>query len=327
MTQATAENLIQFIKECEKIHQKDFPHKDIRLYYRGEEKEYGNSKCLPSIFRGDIDEKDNYYSSLRRHPDEFRDLSNLDVLSKMQHYRIKTRMLDITANPLVALFFACCDNKKDNTKGDSDGYVYIFKANKNNVLSYDSDRALLLSTLPKLSNDQKKSITKYLELFPEENITPDSLKKDYYAKTGSNMDKEQVLDSAIPALKKFIYECERERDAFKEHHVEKKHLSEIYYVKPQFSSLRMRLQNSLFMLFGISNDSSKNEDCFFKEKVFGNEAFRIVIPKNSKKRILAELKFVCGISFSSLFGDLESMAEENKEELYESYLKNVLKTD
>ena len=44
---------------------------------------------------------------LTRRPDAFKDLNDFDIVAKMQHYGLPTRLLDFSTNPLVALFFAC----------------------------------------------------------------------------------------------------------------------------------------------------------------------------------------------------------------------------
>lgn len=85
-----------------------------RLYYRGQaDISWG---LTPSVLRENYDE----YAILRKAERTFwRETSSfhsyLDKLTFFQHYGIYTRLLDVTFNPLVALYFACCD--KDSEKG------------------------------------------------------------------------------------------------------------------------------------------------------------------------------------------------------------------
>lgn len=94
-------------------------YSDETLVFRGMSK----SEWLPlpglSRYTGD-DESIEYnmvseFLTLR--PEEFAGLnSNFEILAKMQHYGLPTRLLDFTTNPLVALYFACEDNQKDDAR-------------------------------------------------------------------------------------------------------------------------------------------------------------------------------------------------------------------
>ncbi len=99
-------------------------------------------------------EADMYYDILSLKPDAFQsDNSVYERLITMQHFGMPTRLLDVTRNPLVAIFFAC-NNWECK---DEDGVIYIFKKpNKKDFLNFEDDR--LKDYLPTLFNQYKKEI-------------------------------------------------------------------------------------------------------------------------------------------------------------------------
>lgn len=89
--------------------------------YRG----HGDKRYLlvPSLFRK-IDTTPAFYvreqlliqEALRLMPEEFVGLTAFQKLAKLQHFNLPTRLLDVTTNPLVALFFA--SGGPDNRDGE-----------------------------------------------------------------------------------------------------------------------------------------------------------------------------------------------------------------
>lgn len=93
------------------------------LYFRGQDNiEYGNT--CPSLFRNtkQYNHESNMINDfLAKYPDLFKNCqNNVDRLALMQHHQLPTRLLDLTTNALIALYFAV---EKDNCK---DGVVYVF---------------------------------------------------------------------------------------------------------------------------------------------------------------------------------------------------------
>ena len=89
------------------------------VFYRGHADE--NWELKPSIFRkpNGVEIEHQLFRDMVAHtPQSFSGCkSALDYLVQMQHYELPTRLLDVSTNPLVALYFACQPTKDDALAG------------------------------------------------------------------------------------------------------------------------------------------------------------------------------------------------------------------
>ena len=86
------------------------------LVYRGHSDFSSKYKLIPSLarFNNALEKSENIIvrELITLQPEEFESIkSNFDLLAKMQHYGLPTRILDFSYNPLIALYFACCEGK------------------------------------------------------------------------------------------------------------------------------------------------------------------------------------------------------------------------
>lgn len=103
-------------------------------------------RLLPSLFRNDgwlKNEKKMYQELQINCPNDFSHMKNhLETLAEMQHYGLPTRLLDITQNPLIALYFAC-ENYETYL-----GEIILFSIDKDDIKYPQSDTVALLASLP-----------------------------------------------------------------------------------------------------------------------------------------------------------------------------------
>ncbi|TNS77803.1 FRG domain-containing protein, partial [Escherichia coli] len=129
-------------------------------FYRGHSK--SSYELVPSLYRKNqngtyrhlASESDLVREILSARPNEFKeDKFTIDKLVRMQHYGLPTRLLDITSNPLIALYFACCSNPDEN------GQVIAFSTNRKKIKYFDSDTVSCIANLSLLSYEELEKLS------------------------------------------------------------------------------------------------------------------------------------------------------------------------
>jgi hypothetical protein len=152
------ESVSDFLNDIKGIKNKS----GYTLFYRGHSDK--NYELKPSIYRNEnfIKNEDKIYrETIAKVPYDFNGKSSIESLALMQHYGVPTRILDLTTNALVALYFACEESKKINEteeksffrKVNIDGEVIIFSIPNESVCYSDSDKVTILANLSKYENN------------------------------------------------------------------------------------------------------------------------------------------------------------------------------
>lgn len=256
--------------------------KGRKIYYRGHSNV--NYDLLPGVKRVENwyrNEDRMYHELLVRCPNDFRECtSHLDYLVEMQHYGLPTRLLDITESPMVALYFACCNDAQRA------GEVIMFPVEQHSVKYFHSDTVAVLAALSTRTWEYREELRKSVEAG----------------------DKKQ----AGKLLQQLAREIKSKNPAF-EPEIHMEDVQRNLFVSPVKSNQRIVKQEGAFIICGLSaegSDMNSLQSMRMREHEGEAETDKkgriIVCVLENKKDILQQLDQF-GINQAALFPEIDQV--------------------
>lgn len=253
-------------------------------YFRGQSKQ--SFQLKPSIFRNAgwiANESTMLKELILRCPNDFTGaLTTFQCLVKMQHYGLPTRLLDVTSNPLVALFFAC----ETHQNNDEDGEVIVFDYDVGDVKYFDSDSVSVISNL------SRRAAGFVVPELADDGITePEELHRRF------NEEK---------AIQLLLHDIRGDKPHFLSK-VLREDLLRVVCVKPLLDNPRIIRQEGAFLLYGCN--TKKREPAILDDGVISG---KLIIRREEKHNLRNQLRTL-GISWATLFPEIEDVSRQLKQ--------------
>ena len=224
------------------------PNKKLKLCFRGESR-INENPFLPSLFRTKglkYHFKDVYSETTAKFYYDFQnEKTTFDKLVKMQHFNIPTKLLDVTDDPYIALYFACSNNKKDDI--NNDGSLYAFYISNDGIV-YPNNPISAITSVYYGDNNKQSLFEKKKSIELNREIKIESIYALVLEKLGHREDPNFTLRGAV-------YDAKNEIN-FNEDMFTACDLTGVFNVIPNYINPRIARQRSSFLIGGISEEDA-----------------------------------------------------------------------
>ena len=282
-TITTITDLLNVTRRLRRHH--DGRDEDIQFYFRGE------SKCAwelkSSVKRGGFaaSESNMLLELISRRPEEFSDVpSSLAQWVVAQHHGLKTRFLDVTKNPMIALFHACQENDELDTE---DARLHIFAVPRSLVKAFNSDTASVIANFAKLTKREQDLL----------------LGKDQ-VQLGHAYRVPNYYQAAMDRLCQLI----QEEKPYFQNRIDIRDLFRVFVVEPQQHSERLRVQSGAFLVSAFHERFERAEIERQIPDVPVYAHYALTIPHDRKVHIVEDLQLI-NITRETLFPGLDESAK------------------
>ena len=206
-----------------------------------------------------------------------------------QHHGLKTRFLDVTRNPLVALFHACEPSSDQDAADNNNGVLHVFVVPKHLVKPFDSDSISIIANLAKLARPEQetlmgKPLASLTNFFGHHRSL-------FYA---------SVMDR--------LYLHIRQEKPYFEKRIDIKDLFQVFIVEPERSFERISVQSGAFLVSAFHERFERDEILKFNDRIPVYDYYRLSVPRESKEKILRELELL-NVTREVLFPGLDEAAK------------------
>ncbi|ADE86846.1 FRG domain-containing protein [Rhodobacter capsulatus] len=207
------------------------------------------------------------------------DKTMFEKLVRAQHYELPTRLLDVSLNPLVALFFASEAHVEDDK--EHDGAIHLYDVQAARTKHADSDTLSLICNLARLTDDEKSTLKA----------------------ASKDCSSEEAIDSFrnLPACKRLCQFVKMEKPYF-ENSVQPIDLRKYYLARPYRNNKRIIAQSGAFIASGLLEYQA------LETSSLSDRYKKILVRAGDKSKIRADLDKL-GINGGSLFPEIVSAAK------------------